>query len=254
MRNILIAGNWKMNKTFEEAEDFLVELNDKLKDMQLTKTEVAICAPYVYLEMAYDLALDSPLLIGAQNCSEHDNGAYTGEISAKMLSSMEMDYCIVGHSERRQYFAETDEMVNLKIKKLLLDGIDPIVCIGETLEQREEGITKDLILKQLSGAFQDIDFEERNIVIAYEPIWAIGTGKTATPQQAQEIHALIRNWLTDTYGEDISEFTQILYGGSMKPENVEELLKQVDIDGGLIGGASLDISKFSSMIDVAVSL
>jgi triosephosphate isomerase len=254
MRNLLIAGNWKMNKTFEEAEDFFIELNDKLKEMKQLKTEVAICAPFLYLEMAYDLAMDSPLLIGAQNCSEHDNGAFTGEISAKMLSSMELDYCIVGHSERRQYFFETDEIVNKKIQKLLVNGIDPIVCIGESLEQRENGVTEQVIVQQLNNAFHNVDFTERNIVIAYEPIWAIGTGKTATPQQAQQIHSLIRKWLTDHYGADIAESTQILYGGSMKPENVEELLKQKDIDGGLIGGASLEIAKFSAMIDIAVSL
>ncbi len=254
MRNFLIAGNWKMNKTFNEADEFFAELNEKLKEMELNKTEVAVCAPFVYLEMATDLALDSPLFVGAQNCNENEMGAYTGEISAEMLASMEVDYCIVGHSERRQYFGETDDVVNKKIKMLQKHAIDPIVCIGETLQQREQNNTEKIILQQLEGAFQDVVFDDQNIVIAYEPVWAIGTGKTATPEQAQEIHALIRKWLNDNYGLDIANSTRILYGGSMKPENAEQLLKQVDIDGGLIGGAALDFEKFSDIIDTAVRL
>lgn len=254
MRNLLIAGNWKMNKTFQEAEEFFLELNEKMNEIELLKTDVAICAPYVFLEMASDIAMDSSLLIGAQNCSQHEKGAFTGEISVEMLSSMELDFCIVGHSERRQYFGETDELVNQKIRMLLKYDLDPIVCIGESLQQREDGSTNDVIIKQLAGAFKDVDFEERNIVIAYEPIWAIGTGKTATPQQAQEVHALIRNWLLQNYNEEIANTTQILYGGSMKPENAEELLKQDDIDGGLIGGASLSVDKFFSIINTAVQL
>jgi triosephosphate isomerase (TIM) len=253
MRKKIIAGNWKMNKTFSEAEDFLTELTDNLEPLDLSAVEVIVCPPSLYLELASDFAQESELAVGAQNCSDKEFGAYTGEISAPMLDSMELEYCIVGHSERRQYYSETDESVNAKIVSLLGNGITPIVCIGESLQQRENDETEKIILSQLKGAFNNIDFN-KEILIAYEPIWAIGTGKTASPQQAQDIHKLIRNWLKDNYGIDVAEAIHILYGGSMKPDNVKELLKQADIDGGLIGGASLDSTKFSSMIEAAVKL
>jgi len=242
-----------MNKSFQESEDFLLDLVEKLDGKESEKVEVVVCPPALYLEMASDIATENPFFIGAQNCSQFDNGAYTGEISVAMLDSMELDYCIIGHSERRQYFEDTDESVNAKLKKLQENNIIPIVCIGETLEQREAGITKDIIVNQLKGALQDVTIDN-DVVIAYEPIWAIGTGKTATPDQAQEIHALIRNWISENFNSEIAERIQILYGGSMKPENVEALLNQPDIDGGLIGGAALDIEKFSSMIDTAERL
>ncbi|OPX27972.1 MAG: triose-phosphate isomerase [Candidatus Cloacimonas sp. 4484_143] len=253
MRKKIIAGNWKMNKTFSEAEDFLTELTEIIEPFDLGSVEVIVCPPSLYLELASDFAQESELAVGAQNCSDKEFGAYTGEISAPMLDSMELEYCIVGHSERRQYYGETDESVNAKIASLLNNGITPIVCIGESLLQRENDETEKVILSQLRGAFHNIDFN-KEILIAYEPIWAIGTGKTATPQQAQEIHKLIRNWLKDNHGIDVAEAIHILYGGSMKPDNVNELLKQADIDGGLIGGASLDSAKFSSMIQAAVKL
>ncbi|MDP8268436.1 MAG: triose-phosphate isomerase [Candidatus Tenebribacter davisii] len=253
MRKIIIAGNWKMNMLFPEVEEFLFELSDELEGKDLNSVDVIVCPPSPYLEITSDIANDSKFYVGAQNINENNNGAYTGEISAAMLKSMELTYCIIGHSERRKYFSESDEMVNAKLKKLHENCIVPIVCIGETLEQREQGITKKIILSQLDGAFKDIKINN-NVVIAYEPIWAIGTGKTATPQQAQEIHAIIRKWLEESYKKDIAENVSILYGGSMKPENVKELLLQSDIDGGLIGGASLDVSKFSKMIEIAVEL
>ena len=253
MRKKIIAGNWKMNKTFSEAEDLLTEITDSIEKLDLGSVEVIVCPPALYLELASDFAQDSKLAVGAQNCSDKEFGAYTGEISAPMLDSMELSYCIVGHSERRQYYGETDASVNAKIVSLLNNGITPIVCIGESLQQRENKETEKVILAQLKGAFKGIDFS-KEILIAYEPIWAIGTGKTATPQQAQDIHKLIRDWLKGNYGIDVAESIHILYGGSMKPENVEELLKQTDIDGGLIGGASLDSSKFSSMINTAVKM
>jgi triosephosphate isomerase (TIM) len=253
MQKFIIAGNWKMNKSFQEAEEFFLDLVDVLDEKELDNVEVVVCPPAVYLEMATDIAVEKSFSIGAQNCSQFENGAYTGEISTSMLNSMEMDYCIIGHSERRQYFGETDDSVNIKLKKLHEDDILPIVCIGETLEQREANVTKDVIVKQLSGALKDVVIAD-NVVIAYEPIWAIGTGKTASPDQAQEIHALIRNWVKENYDGDIALKLHILYGGSMKPENIEELLNQPDIDGGLIGGAALDIAKFSSMIETAVRL
>ena len=253
MRKTIIAGNWKMNKLFTEVEDFLDELSDNLEDRELGSVEVLICPPSLYLELSSDIAADSKFHIGAQNVNDNAKGAYTGEISAAMLYSMDLEYCIIGHSERREYYSESDEMINAKLKRLHENEMVPILCIGETLEQREQGITKDVILAQLNGGLKDVIIKD-NIVIAYEPIWAIGTGKTASSHQAQEIHALIRNWLEENYSKDISENTSILYGGSMKPENVKELLNQPDIDGGLIGGAALDVSKLSSMIETAVKL
>ena len=253
MRKTIIAGNWKMNMLFPEVEDFLFELSDNIEEKELDSVEVVICPPALYLELSSDIANDSKFHIGAQNVNENENGAYTGEISAVMLRSMDLKYCIIGHSERREYYSESDDVINEKLKKLHENEMVPIFCIGETLEQRDQGITKDIILSQLNGGLKDVKIEG-NVVIAYEPIWAIGTGKTATSHQAQEIHALIRKWLEENYSKDISEKTSILYGGSMKPENVKELLNQPDIDGGLIGGAALDVSKFSSMIATAVEL
>ena len=253
MRKTIIAGNWKMNKLFTEVEDFLYELSDNLEERELGSVEVVICPPSLYLELSSDIANDSKFFIGAQNVSDKISGAFTGEISAAMLNSMDIPFSIIGHSERREYYSESDKMINAKLKRLHENEIIPIFCIGETLEQREQGITKDVILSQLKGGLKNVTIED-NVVIAYEPIWAIGTGKTATSQQAQEIHALIRKWLEENYSKDISEKTSILYGGSMKPENVKELLDQPDIDGGLIGGAALDVSKFSSMIETAVEL
>ena len=253
MRNIIIAGNWKMNKTFSEAEDFFVELTDFLNEKELGKVEVVVCSPYPYLEMASDFACENQVFIGAQNVNENVFGAYTGEISASMLKSMEIDYCIIGHSERRKYYHETDNLINSKLKKLQEFEVVPILCIGETLEEREKGITEQVIISQLKGALKEIKIND-DLVIAYEPVWAIGTGRTATPQQAQEIHSLIRKWISEKFSSEISDSISILYGGSMKPENIRELLHQPDIDGGLIGGASLDIDKFKAMINTAVEL
>jgi len=253
MRKTIIAGNWKMNMLFNDVEDFLYELSDNLEAIELGSVDVVICPPSVYLELSSDIADDSKFFIGAQNVNDNVSGAYTGEISAAMLRSMEIPYCIIGHSERRKYYDESDMIINAKLKKLHENDMTPIFCIGETLEQREQNITEQVILSQLDGGLKNIEFED-NVIIAYEPVWAIGTGKTATPEQAQEIHALIRNWLKENYSEEVSEKTSILYGGSMKPENVNELLDQADIDGGLIGGAALDVSKFSKMIETAVKL
>lgn len=253
MRKIIIAGNWKMNKTFRETEEFLLDLTDLLDEIELNNIEVVICPPALYLEMATDITFENKISIGAQNISTHEFGAFTGEISGSMLKSMDVEFCIIGHSERRKYFNETNEMINTKLKILQRNKIIPIVCIGETLEEREIGITKKIITKQLKEVFNDIEINE-NIVIAYEPIWAIGTGKTATPQQAQEIHKFIRKWITNNYSKRIAEDLPILYGGSAKPQNIKDLLKQPDIDGGLIGGASLDIEKFLDMIEISVKI
>ncbi len=249
MRKIIIAGNWKMNKTFRETEEFLLDLTDFLDEVELNNIEVIICPPALYLEMATDIAFENKLFIGSQNISVHEFGAFTGEISGSMLKSMDVEFCIIGHSERRKYFNETNKMINTKLMILQRNKIIPIVCIGETLEEREMGITKKIITSQLEEVFKDIKING-NVVIAYEPIWAIGTGKTATPQQAQEIHKFIRKWLTDNYSKSIAENLPILYGGSAKPQNIKSLLEQPDIDGGLIGGASLDIEEFSEMIEI----
>ena len=253
MRKIIIAGNWKMNKTFSETDDFLFEITDYLRGKDLGNVEVVICPPFLYIEMGSDFANESNIYIGAQNVSNHESGAFTGEVSAPMLRSMDIDYCIIGHSERRKYYQESDELVNQKLKILLDYDIIPIVCVGETLEQREKGITEEIVINQLNRAFKDIEIND-NVVIAYEPVWAIGTGKTATPQQAQEIQYMIRKWIVENYSQKVADQTPILYGGSMKPENIKELLLQPDIDGGLVGGASLDIEKFTKMIEIATEL
>ena len=253
MRRIIIAGNWKMNKTYSESEEFLSEMANFTETKDLKNVDVVICTPALYLKPATGFAAKSKIFIGAQNVSNFDFGAYTGEISAPMLKEIECSFCIIGHSERRKYFGETDDLVNAKLKILQQNKIIPIVCIGETLEEREAGITEDVVVNQLEGAFINITVNN-DVVIAYEPVWAIGTGKTATPIQAQEIHSLIRSWLIENYNHEIAESMSILYGGSVKPDNIKELLIQPDIDGGLIGGASLDMGKMKEMINIAVEL
>lgn len=250
MRPTIIAGNWKMNKVFEEASDFLIALSEFLESQTTDRLEVIVCPPSVYLELATDISVESAFAVGAQNVNENEFGAFTGEISAPMLSSLELSYCIVGHSERRQYFAEQDEIINLKVKALHEYAVTPIVCIGETSEQREAGKTKQVIEKQLRICLKDVNLNNETI-IAYEPVWAIGTGKNATPEQAEEIHKFIREWLKENYDEDIADNTPIIYGGSMSPDNLEGLLAQSNIDGGLIGGASLKIESFTKMIELA---
>lgn len=242
-----------MNKTFAEADDFFGELSDHLEGKKLENTEVIVCPPSVFIELATDVASESDFYVGAQNVSNFDDGAFTGEISANMLRSCELDFCIVGHSERRKYFQDTDDVVNTKLRQLHKNDIVPIFCVGESLEEREKGITQAIVLNQLEKGLKDIEYNG-NLLVAYEPVWAIGTGKTATPEQAQEIHGIIRHWLSERYSKEVSEDISILYGGSVKPENIKELLSQKDIDGGLIGGAALDISKFISMIDIATGL
>jgi len=250
----IIAGNWKMNKLFSEADDFFDAVVEYVADIDsLNNTEIIVCPPSLYLELSTDYTIDLPIAIGAQNVSQYESGAYTGEISPQMLSTMGVKFCIVGHSERRKYFGETNEIVNMKLRNIQNAGIVPIFCIGETLSQRENGEMKDVILKQLEIGLKNVKILN-NLYIAYEPIWAIGTGKTATAKQAQEVHALIRNWLRKKYGNKIAEQTPILYGGSVKPENIEELLREQDINGGLIGGASLDENKFMQMIKKAVNI
>lgn len=252
MRKIYIAGNWKMNKTFQEADDFFFRLGEYLQSCDLNMVETLICPPYLYLELATDTADETNLSIGSQNVSQYDQGAYTGEISADMLSAMNIDYCLVGHSERRQYFNESNQVINAKIKQLRKFFIKPVLCLGETLQQRENNITFEFVESQLRECLEGIEIDQ-NLVIAYEPIWAIGTGKTASPEQAQEVHRYIRQWIEGKYGKETAENIPILYGGSVKPANLSELLAQPDIDGGLIGGASLDIKSYIEMLEIAIN-
>ena len=235
-----------MNKTFNEADDLVNELMEKLESTELDpNTLVIVCPPFPYLEMTSDYIDDSYFMVGAQNVSDQESGAYTGEVSAAMLESMEIDYCIVGHSERRAYYGETDEIVARKVDQLLKHNLRPIVCCGEVLEEREGNRQFDVVKKQITDGLFHLSADEfGNVVIAYEPVWAIGTGKTATPDQAQEMHAFIRNLIAEKYGDEVAENTSILYGGSCKPSNAKELFANKDVDGGLIGGASLKADDF----------
>ena len=235
-----------MNKTFNEADDIVNELMEKLESTELDpNTLVIVCPPFPYLEMTSDYSDDSYFMVGAQNVSDQESGAYTGEVSAAMLESMEIDYCIVGHSERRAYYGETDEIVARKVDQLLKHNLRPIVCCGEVLEERESNRQFDVVKKQITDGLFHLSADEfSNVVIAYEPVWAIGTGKTATPDQAQEMHAFIRNLIAEKYGDEVAENTSILYGGSCKPGNAKELFANKDVDGGLIGGASLKADDF----------
>ena len=246
MRKHIVAGNWKMNKTFSEADELISDIIEKLETIDLDRnTQLILCPPFPYLEMTSDYSDDSYFLVGAQNVSDQESGAYTGEVSAAMLESMELDYCIVGHSERRAYYHETDAIVAAKVNQLLKHNLQPIVCVGEVLEEREAGKQFEVVEKQVREGLFHLSAEDfGKIVIAYEPVWAIGTGKTATPEQAQEMHAHIRSLIAKQYGQAVADETSILYGGSCKPSNAKELFANPDVDGGLIGGASLKADDF----------
>ena len=251
MKPKIVIGNWKMNKNFDEAQDLINDITEKLADYNL-ETEVVLCPPMLYAELVTDLADEegAPFYAGVQNVSEYENGAYTGEVSAEMLESMELDYCIVGHSERRAYYHETDAIVAAKVNQLLAHNIRPIVCCGEVLEEREAGKQFDVVKRQIEDGLFHLTAEQfADIVIAYEPVWAIGTGKTATPEQAQEMHAFIRGLIAEKYGKEVADETSILYGGSCKPSNAKELFANPDVDGGLIGGASLKADDFVAIAE-----
>ena len=247
MRKKVIAGNWKMNMLPNEAISFIEELAPLVKD---TENEVILCVPYTDLFYALLTAQGTNIKIGAQNMHFEDNGAYTGEVSGKMLKSINVEYVIIGHSERRQYFNETDETVNKKIKKAFEVGLKPIVCVGETLEQREAGDWKEVITTQAKLALEGLSEEQvENTIIAYEPIWAIGTGKTATSEDAQNSIKEIRNKIEEIYGQNVASRVIIQYGGSVKSSNAKELFEMPDIDGGLVGGASLKAEEFSKIVE-----
>ncbi len=247
MRRKVIAGNWKMNMLPDETITYIDKLAELVKD---TENEVILCVPYTDLFYALLTAQNTNIKIGAQNMHFEEKGAYTGEVSPKMLKSINVEYVIIGHSERRQYFNETDETVNKKIKSAFEYGLKPIVCVGETLEQREAGKTTEVITKQTELALQGLTAEQvENTIIAYEPIWAIGTGKTATSEDANNSIKDIRNKIAQNYGQNVADRVIIQYGGSVKAKNAKELFNMSDIDGGLVGGASLDVQEFSNIVN-----
>ncbi|MBU1009784.1 MAG: triose-phosphate isomerase [Bacteroidetes bacterium] len=247
MRKKIVAGNWKMNLSFQDAED-LVEHILELLDKETITAEVIVCPPYPYLELATDYAEEGNIGVGAQNLSPFDAGAYTGEVSAAMLVSMGVTHCIIGHSERRKYFNEDDKMLTAKVNQALKHKLTPIFCVGEALPERQAGSHFDVVRSQVRHGLFHLDTDEfHKVVIAYEPVWAIGTGVTATPDQAQEMHAYIRTLITERYGKDVADATLILYGGSCNAANAEEIFAKPGVDGGLIGGASIKAEEFVSI-------
>ena len=249
LRKAVIAGNWKMNKTPAEAKELLEGILPLVKDADC---DVVACVPFVDLSAALETAAGSNVKIGAENCHWEASGAYTGEISAPMLAAMEVPYVIIGHSERRTYFGETDVTVNKRVKAALANGLTVILCVGEYLEQREQGVTGEVVAMQTKIDLQGVSAEElKRVIIAYEPVWAIGTGKTATAEQANEVCALIRATVAGLYSQADADALTIQYGGSMNAKNAEELLDQPDVDGGLIGGASLKPADFAAIVKAA---
>jgi triosephosphate isomerase (TIM) len=249
MRTKIVAGNWKMNKTFEEADDLINAILEFVNKSKMKDKAVIVCPPAVYLELATDQAHESDLFVGAQNLSNFESGAYTGEVSAPMLSSMGVDYCIIGHSERRKYFSESHDVLAQKVNIALKHEIAPIFCCGELLPEREAGKHFDVVKKQLlESVFHLNKGDFANLVIAYEPVWAIGTGVNATASQAQEMHSYIRSLISAKYDKVTAENSTILYGGSCNSKNAKELFINPDVDGGLIGGASLDADEFIKII------
>ncbi|WP_313215418.1 triose-phosphate isomerase [Soonwooa sp.] len=249
MRKNIVAGNWKMNKNFADAEALMIQLLEYKKN-NTTNCEVYIAPPALYLTTAKDIFKNGEVEVFAQDVSEYQSGAYTGEISVEMINSIGIDGSLVSHSERRQYHGETDSHANRKVKALLDAGLTPIYCNGETLEQRKAGQHFEVVKNQTEVALFTLSADEiKKVVIAYEPVWAIGTGETATPEQAQEIHAHIRSLIAAKYGQEVADEISILYGGSVKPDNAKEIFSQPDIDGGLIGGAALKIEDFSKIIE-----
>lgn len=251
LRKAVIAGNWKMNKNREEAKALISQLKPLVSD---ATCDVVICVPFTNLETALRETEGTNIKVGAENVHFAQSGAYTGEISADMLTEMDVNYVIIGHSERRQYFGETDETVNLRTKAALNSGMTVILCVGEMLADRENGITEELVALQTKIALKDVTKEQLSrVIIAYEPVWAIGTGKTATAEQAQEVCAVIRNVISNIYDKASADAMTIQYGGSMNAQNAEELLSKPDVDGGLIGGAALKAEDFSVIVKAATN-
>ncbi len=244
----LIAGNWKMYKTGEEAHRFVHELSSMVEQ---SLVRVYLAVPFTAIEQAVEASSGSRIVIGAQNMHDHEEGAFTGEVSARMLKAAGAEFVVLGHSERRQHFGETDALINRKLHRAVVEGLAPILCIGETLEQREQGVTQRIISKQLEECLRGLDASQiAQMVIAYEPIWAIGTGHTASPDVAQGVHHAIREFIKHSCGHKASEEVCLLYGGSVKQDNITELMKEPDIDGALVGGASLDPVSFARIIQL----
>ena len=248
MRKKIVAGNWKMNKTLQEGIELAKELNEVLS-ADKPHCDVVICTPFIHLASVVPVVNKDIIGVGAENCADKASGAYTGEVSAAMVASTGAQYVILGHSERRAYYHETVAILEEKVKLALANGLKPIFCIGEVLEEREANKQNEVVKAQLESVFSLSAEEFGQIVLAYEPVWAIGTGKTATPEQAQEIHAYIRSLVAEKYGKQVANDTSILYGGSCKPSNAKELFANPDVDGGLIGGAALKAADFKGIID-----
>jgi triosephosphate isomerase len=249
MRSKKIAGNWKMNKTNQEAIRLVQQIKTRLSKNPLKKSSVIVCPPFTALAVVREKAKSIPIEVGAQNLFWEEEGAFTGEISAKMIKSTGAQWVVIGHSERRQYFREDEKVLNKKIRLALRNKLKIIYCIGETLELRQQNLTKDIVLNQIEWGLKGLNSNDlKKVVIAYEPVWAIGTGKTATPKQAQEIHAFLREILDALFGKKTAQNTTILYGGSVKPENAKGLFSEADIDGALVGGACLDADSFYNII------
>ena len=252
MRIPIIAGNWKLHKTPEESIRLVTELKRALSNV--TGVDIVVCPTAIALTDVSDVILESNIVLGAQNLYWEDQGPFTGEISGSMIKSAGCSYVIIGHSERRQYFGETNETVNKKIRSALESGLIPIICVGESLEDRESEKTFDVIKDQVIGALSSYNAEEvKNMVIAYEPLWAIGTGKTATPEQAQDVHKYIRDLLGDLYNDGTAHSVRLQYGGSVKPDNIKDLISKEDIDGALVGGASLKSDSFAHIVKGVVN-
>lgn len=248
MRKNIVAGNWKMNTTVPEGVALAKEVNEALGQFK-ANCDVIICVPFTHLVPVCNVIDQNLLGLGAENCADHKSGAYTGEISAPMVASTGATYVILGHSERRQYYDETSETLREKVALALANNLTPIFCIGEVLEERENGTYNEVVRKQIEEALFNLSAEDfGKIILAYEPVWAIGTGKTATADQAEDMHAYIRNVIAEKYGKDVAENTSILYGGSCKPSNAAELFAKPDVDGGLIGGASLKCADFMGIV------
>ncbi len=248
MRKNIVAGNWKMNKTLQEGIALAKDLNEALV-ADKPNCDVVICTPFIHLASVTPLVDSSIIGVGAENCADHASGAYTGEISAAMVASTGAQYVILGHSERREYYGETVETLTEKVNLALENNLLPIFCIGEVLAEREANKQNEVVAAQMASVFHLSAEDFGKIVLAYEPVWAIGTGKTATAEQAQEIHAYIRSLVADKYGKEVADNTSILYGGSCKPSNAKELFANPDVDGGLIGGAALSVADFKGIID-----
>ena len=250
-RKKIVAGNWKMNKTNPDAVQLATEIKRDLADFR--EADIVLCPPFTAVKAVGDVVSDTEIKVGAQTMHWEQAGAFTGEISPGMLRDLFCHFVILGHSERRQYFNETDEAVNRKVKAAIAATLTPIVCVGETLDERDKNATQDVIRRQVNVGLADLKQDIRKLVIAYEPVWAIGTGRTATPEQAQEVHAFIRGLLAELADADVASSVRIQYGGSMKPENAAALMSQPDIDGGLIGGAALDAKSFGEIVRAAAS-